>query len=124
MENNTKQKSKILTLNWRFYLGIIVLSFIFTSCGMNKSADAEKNSAHAISNTITLTEAQFKNAGIETGRILEQHISSSFKISGKIDVPPQNMVSVSMPLGGFLKSSHLLPGMPVKKGEVIATMED
>ena len=29
-----------------------------------------------------------------------------------------------MPLGGYLKSTHLLPGMYVKKGEVIATMED
>jgi cobalt-zinc-cadmium efflux system membrane fusion protein len=34
------------------------------------------------------------------------------------------MVSVSMPLGGFLKSTKLLPGMHVKKGEIIANMED
>jgi cobalt-zinc-cadmium efflux system membrane fusion protein len=45
-------------------------------------------------------------------------------VSGKIDVPPQNMVSVSVPLGGYLKSSQLLPGMHVRKGEVIAVMED
>jgi len=31
---------------------------------------------------------------------------------------------VSMPMGGFLKTTQLLPGMHVKKGEVIATMED
>jgi cobalt-zinc-cadmium efflux system membrane fusion protein len=34
------------------------------------------------------------------------------------------MISISMPLGGYLKSTHLLPGMHVKKGEVIAIMED
>jgi len=34
------------------------------------------------------------------------------------------MVSISMPLGGYLKTTHLLPGMHINKGEVIATMED
>jgi cobalt-zinc-cadmium efflux system membrane fusion protein len=41
-----------------------------------------------------------------------------------IDVPPQNLVSVSIPLGGYLKSSNLLPGMPVSKGQVIAVIEN
>jgi cobalt-zinc-cadmium efflux system membrane fusion protein len=34
------------------------------------------------------------------------------------------MVSISVPLGGFLKSTKLLPGMHIAKGEIIATMED
>jgi len=45
-------------------------------------------------------------------------------LNGKIDVPPQNMISVSNPLGGFLKTTQLLPGMPIKKGEILASMED
>jgi len=39
-------------------------------------------------------------------------------------VPPQNMVSISVPLGGYLKTTQLLPGMHVVKGEIIAVMED
>jgi len=39
-------------------------------------------------------------------------------------VPPQNMVSVSVPMGGYLKSTKLLAGMHISNGEVIATMED
>ena len=34
------------------------------------------------------------------------------------------MVSVSFPLGGYLKSTDLLPGMHVSKGQVIAWIED
>jgi cobalt-zinc-cadmium efflux system membrane fusion protein len=45
-------------------------------------------------------------------------------VNGKIDVPPQNMVSISVPLGGYLKSTKLLEGMHISKGEVIAIMED
>lgn len=54
----------------------------------------------------------------------KRSISSRFTLNGKIDVPPQNLISVSMPMGGFLKTTHLLPGMHIKKGEVLATMED
>ena len=51
-------------------------------------------------------------------------MSSIIRVNGKIDVPPQNMVSISMPLGGYLLSTKLLPGMHITRGEVIAVMED
>jgi membrane fusion protein, heavy metal efflux system len=41
-----------------------------------------------------------------------------------VDVPPQNIVSVSFPIGGYLVSTRLLPGMRVRKGEAIAQMQD
>lgn len=94
-----------------------------TSCGGEKIQEKELNPTE-IENNVTLTEAQFKNANILLGKIENRNISTTLKLNGKIDVPPQNMVSVSMPLGGFLKTTKLLPGMHIKKGEVIATMED
>jgi membrane fusion protein, heavy metal efflux system len=75
-------------------------------------------------NTVTLTVAQMKSAEITTGTLEEKEISSVLKVNGKIDVPPQNMVSISVPLGGYLKATKLLPGMHVSKGEVIAVIED
>jgi len=59
-------------------------------------------------NVVTLTEAQLKNAPIATTTLSLQKISSLLKLNGMIDVPPQNLVSVSIPLGGYLKSSSLL----------------
>ncbi|MCG2793516.1 MAG: efflux RND transporter periplasmic adaptor subunit [Weeksellaceae bacterium] len=76
------------------------------------------------SNTVVLTDAQLKNADVATVRLSEKNIATVLKLNGKIDVPPQNLISVSVPLGGFLKSTHLLPGMFVRKGETIAVMED
>lgn len=101
---------------------ILIIIFAFSSCGSEKTQ--EKESGLATESTVTLTDAQYKNAKIEIGKIEKREISTTLKLNGKIDVPPQNMVSVSMPLGGFLKFTKLLPGMHVKKGEVIATMED
>lgn len=34
------------------------------------------------------------------------------------------MVSISAPLGGCLKSTNLLPGMPVQKGQALAVLEN
>ena len=101
------------------FIGIIV----FASCGGEKIQE-QGTTQPAIETNVSLTEAQIKSANIELGKIEEREISTTLKLNGKIDVPPQNMISVSMPLGGFLKSTKLLPGMHIKKGEVIATMED
>lgn len=73
---------------------------------------------------VTMSEAQLASAQIELGRVTETEISTKLKVNGVVDVPPQNLVSISMPLGGYLRSTHLLPGKFVKKGEIIATMED
>ena len=74
--------------------------------------------------TVSLTEAQLKNADLALGQLEKKSLSSVLKVNGQIDVPPQNLVSISMPLGSYLKSTKLLPGMHINKGEVIATMED
>ena len=104
----------------------IILSFLILlllSC--NSKTNEEKIEMPTLSdNVVILTEAQLKNATIATGKLEKRSISSILKVTGKIDVPPQNMISVSMPLGGYLKSTKLLPGLHLTKGEVIATMED
>lgn len=101
---------------------IFIATFVLSSCG-NKITESESKEV-AVENSVTLTDAQFKIAKIELGKLENRNISTTLKLNGKIDVPPQNLVSVSMPLGGFLKSTKLLPGMHIKKGDVIATMED
>lgn len=75
-------------------------------------------------NTVILTDAQIKNGGVVIGKMEQKEISNILKVNGKIDVPPQNMISISVPLGGYLKTTKLLPGMHVNKGDVIAVMED
>lgn len=103
---------------------IISIAFvILTSCG-NKQSENEAKVENPTENAVELTDAQLKNAKIETGKIEQRAISSLLKVNGKIDVPPQNMVSISVPLGGYLKSTKLLEGMHISKGEVIAVMED
>ena len=103
------------------YLSAIILTL--SACGGKKPESATTGEA-VNPNVVTLTDAQLSNAAITTGKITQQEISSILKLNGKIDVPPQNMVSISVPLGGYLRSTKLLPGMHVNKGEAIAVIED
>ena len=113
LQNNNKMRTVFL---------LITLTLFFVECNSKK----EEQTSEAIlnENLVSVSNAQLKNVIIETGKLEQKNISSTLKVTGKIDVPPQNMVSVSMPLGGYLKSTKLLPGLHIAKGEVIATMED
>lgn len=102
---------------------LLLAALAFSQC-RNKSEEAEKTASKAENNVVILTDAQLKNAPITTTQLSDRNIATQLKLNGKIDVPPQSLVSVSVPLGGFLKNTRLLPGMQVKKGEVIAELED
>ncbi len=100
----------------------LMLMLVIASCN-TKNNEPEK-AVSKNENTIVLTNEQLKNTTIKIGYLEKRSMSSLLKVNGKIDVPPQNMVSVSMPLGGYLKSTKLLPGLHFSKGEIIAVMED
>jgi cobalt-zinc-cadmium efflux system membrane fusion protein len=101
----------------------VLLSIIlFTQCGTTPTAVEETSTI--TENSISLNDNQIKSAGIVIGKGEKKNISSVLKVNGKIEVPPQNIVSISIPLGGYLKTTHLLPGTKVKRGETIATIED
>lgn len=102
---------------------IILLNLFLLSCGSKETEQKQAETTNT-ETTIKLSDTQIKNSGIVLGQTETRSISTVLKVNGKIDVPPQNMVSISVPLGGYLKSTKLLPGMKVKKGEVIANIED
>src|SRR5215216_3666722 len=88
---------------------LIILFFFLGACnnGAEKSV-AEEEHHEEEENVVNVTEAQMKNAGIALGAIQNKQISGTIKVNGVLDVPPQQLVSVSAPLGGFLKSTVLL----------------
>ncbi len=102
---------------------LFLSAFIFTQC-KNKNTDTEEVIIKEETDIVTLTDAQMKHAAIETTKLQEQNIATVLKLNGKIDVPPQNLISITNPLGGYVKQTKLIPGMHIKKGELIATMED
>lgn len=108
--------------------GLATLSFVIillssvSSCSSNNTDTTDE--VPTLETTITLSDAQFKNASLRMSEIEQKSISRMLKVNGRIDVPPQNIISISAPMGGYLKYTKLMPGVHLSKGEVIAVMED
>ncbi len=106
-------------------LKYIFLGTMLFSCSNPKeenTAGLEKKSMQA--NEVSLTSTQMTNSGIVTGSLENREMHISLQVNGVVTVPPENNVSVSAPLGGYLKKTSLVPGMKVNKGSVLAVLED
>ena len=109
-----------MRLIYVFY-SLVILSVF--GC-QEKKVDADLQLPKTNFDTLTLTTEQLESIGLSYGNIESRQISSEIKVQGMIDLPPQNIISVNFSLGGYLKSTKLIPGMKVSKGEIIATMEE
>ena len=103
---------------------ILTFAILITACGTSTKKEALTEASDITTNVVTLSDAQLKSAKLVLAKLEEKALSSLIITNGTIDVPPQNMISVSIPLGGYLKSTKLLPGLNIRKGEVIAVIED
>ena len=107
------------------FILLLIASILLSSCNSKASEETATEEHHEEEeNTVELTAAQYKTTGIELGKVEQKQISGTIKVNGVLDVPPQQLVSVSVPLGGFLKNTELLQGSRVTKGQVIATIEN
>ena len=107
---------------------LLVFLSVFSGCN-----SAPKEETHAATETaaapenpneVSLTDAQFKSSGIAFGQVEQKNISTVLRLNGMLDVPPQNLISVSAPLGGFVKATDLLQGMKLKKGQLLAVLQN
>lgn len=113
-------------MNFARYFNYLLLfaAVVITSCNTEiKDAPVEEHHEEE-ENIVELTGAQIQTAGIKLGKIEDKQISGTIRVNGLLDVPPQQLVTISAPLGGFLKSTTLLQGSRVKKGQRIATIEN
>jgi cobalt-zinc-cadmium efflux system membrane fusion protein len=114
-------------------LFLILSTLLMVACGNKDSEKAESLEVSTIkeelpvangTKQITFTRDQYNLAEIGTGEIEMRNLSNIIKLNGLIDVEPESMASVSAPLGGYLKSAGRLPGEEIKKGQVLATIEN
>lgn len=104
------------------YFFIIAL-MVFLSCG-TKETSTNSQETQVSESSVILSEAELQNADILVGKAEKGIISTSIKVSGTVEAPPQNVVSVSFPMSGYIGSIKLVPGMKVSRGQALATLQD
>ncbi|HWV74045.1 MAG TPA: efflux RND transporter periplasmic adaptor subunit [Pseudosphingobacterium sp.] len=111
-----------------FIYSCICLWFLAACSNENKqeaeAINQKDNIADPVTETVRLTSQQLQSVGIEVGSPQSGRVSGLLTLQGAVEVPPQNIISLSFPMGGYLKSTAMLPGTHVRKGQVLAIMED
>ena len=110
-----------------------LLLTILAGCG-KKEADepaeapaagqAPPTAETAAPDRVTLTAAEQQSGGVRLGTLTQRPMSGGLKVNGTLDVPPENLASVSAPLGGFVARTDLLQGSRVRAGQVLAVIRN
>ena len=106
---------------YKIFIGTVLL---FTSCVSSETKNTEESITEEDNTSLTLNEDQIGLAGIRWTKPQVRKISKSLTLNGFLEAPPQNVISIIAPLGGFIKSTPLLQGMHIHKGDLLATVED
>ncbi|WP_149207018.1 efflux RND transporter periplasmic adaptor subunit [Flavobacterium johnsoniae] len=105
------------------YITAVLCLVLMISCKSDKKEE-QKTEVQKQENTIELSDSQVKNAGLATGNPEEKNVKGILELQGTVTVPPKSVVSVSIPLGGYIKKTDLMAGMHVRKGQLLAVVED
>jgi membrane fusion protein, heavy metal efflux system len=102
---------------------VLLIALLAPAC---RQAPTEENASadSTATDIVTLTDAQYKAANITLGKISRKPIATMLQVNGTLDVPPQNLITISAPMGGYVKYTKLLQGMKVKKGEVLVSLQN
>lgn len=114
---------KMYKIKYCFPLMLICLS-LMVGCTDKKTGEVKAEAAETESAALTLTAAQMKTVGIEIGTIQDKNLDAVVKANGQLEVPPQNKADVSILSGGIITGINVLEGQQVKKGQILATINN
>lgn len=114
-------------------MAIFCLAFLSYGCSTKTDAEGgeemaaeaghEGHEEPAHEKMVHLNEAQYKNAGIDTGWFEMKNLSEVINANGYTKLPPQNQAEVSVQLPGTIQSIKVMEGEYVKKGQILATLQ-
>jgi membrane fusion protein, heavy metal efflux system len=111
---------------------LIALTLILAACGGEKTSESAENDSKPVTNdtlsdaskSIRFSNDQYRLSEIKSGSIESRNLSNIVRLTGVFDVEPASVATVSAPLGGYVKTPGLIPGQGIKKGQILATIEN
>ncbi|WP_370390563.1 efflux RND transporter periplasmic adaptor subunit [uncultured Winogradskyella sp.] len=102
------------------FINVFILSALLFSCtGKTDTQQESKNSAESVEQSTSP-----KDENLELGTLSEINFGETLKVTGMIDVPPQNKSIISTFMGGYIVKTPLLIGDKVSKGQLLVTLEN
>lgn len=113
------------------YIFLVLFMAVTTvSCQPENNASHQHEDGHAHDehnenpDEVKLLPEQMEVMEIQLGGFKSLNLSTTIKANGQLELPPQNKASLSAIFGGRVKNIMIREGEPVKKGQVIATLEN
>lgn len=108
----------------RLLLVLLCFPFIIYSCSTGSSSTATEEEEVLPEDIVELRADQIAMAKVEFGSVEMREMGNTLRVNGIISCAPGNNATVCMPYGGFVKSTRLLPGNMVTRGQVLAEIEN
>jgi len=113
---------------------VVLISISTISCKHNddhhdgdhdheKHEDHGKKDEHGDHNSVTLTSAQLKAMNIEIIEVKTQVLNIGVKVTGRLELAPQDKADISPLIGGVIRSIKVIEGDYVKQGQTLATLQ-
>lgn len=113
-------------MNSLFKFNIILVFTIlvgFFSC-KKKNIEQQESIQTFDNRFINLSKTQVTLAKIKFEPFSKKLISEYIDVNGILDVPPQNLISVSAMMGGFIKNTDILQGQKINKGQILVELQN
>ena len=113
----------------------ISLLWLTTGCGNTAQKEGETTTAEAKpgveapheeapADVVELTDDQLRIGAVSLGKVEYRNLGQLLQVNGRLAAPAQSQVAITALQGGFVRSLPLLPGQPVRKGQVLAHIEN
>ena len=103
-------------------LSVIIALFSCGNTTKNETAETQNNTS--TDQRIFVTKAQFEHNKMTLASVEKKSFPVTVNTSGMIDVPPENRAVVNATMGGYIKTTPLLIGDTVRKGQALVTIEN
>ncbi len=116
-----KHRYNLLPTTFSIFLFFFLLAFGLSGCFKKEESQSDEAPDAEV---VALSAAQLKTAGIVLDTLRHTEIDELIHVNGVVDVPPQHLASVSVPMAGFVAENKVLPGQHVHKGETLALLKN
>ena len=117
-------------MNNRLKISAILLFLTVLGSCQTKTAkqdehrETESEQHEESSHLVVLQQKQLEVMNIALGTAKQINLGDALKVNGQLELPPQNRASVSAIIGGRVQSIAVIEGDYVKKGQVLAQLNN
>ena len=103
---------------------ITFVGFSFLSQSKAETSESENQEEEIDFQNIPLSEKQVKAVDLKMGEAQEREMDAMLHVNGSLVLRAQDMGNVSSLMGGIVKNVYVKEGQMVRRGQVVATIEN